>query len=44
MTPAIAAFYGEPRLFGITTVLALGFLFNAAGTQEHNTQRFFNAK
>jgi O-antigen/teichoic acid export membrane protein len=34
MAPAIAAFYGEPRLFGITAVLALGFLFNAAGTQH----------
>jgi O-antigen/teichoic acid export membrane protein len=34
MAPAIAAFYGDPRLFGITAVLALGFLFNAAGTQH----------
>jgi O-antigen/teichoic acid export membrane protein len=34
MAPAIAAFYGEPRLFGVTAVLALGFLFNAAGTQH----------
>ncbi len=34
MAPAIAAFYGEPRLFGITAVLALGFLFNGAGTQH----------
>jgi O-antigen/teichoic acid export membrane protein len=34
MAPAIAAFYGEPRLFGITAVLALGILFNAAGTQH----------
>jgi O-antigen/teichoic acid export membrane protein len=34
MAPAIAAFYGEPRLLGITAVLALGFLFNAAGTQH----------
>ena len=41
MAPAIAAFYGDPRLFGITAVLALGFPFNAAGTQH---QRFFNAK
>jgi O-antigen/teichoic acid export membrane protein len=32
--PAIAAFYHEPRLFGVTTVLALGFLFNAAGVQH----------
>ena len=34
MAPAIAAFYGDPRLFGITAVLALGFPFNAAGTQH----------
>jgi O-antigen/teichoic acid export membrane protein len=34
MAPAIAAFYGEPRLFGITAVLALGFIFNAAGIQH----------
>src|ERR1700746_2845329 len=32
--PAIAAFYNEPRLFGVTAVLALGFLFNAAGVQH----------
>jgi PST family polysaccharide transporter len=32
--PAIAAFYHEPRLFGVTAVLALGFLFNAAGVQH----------
>lgn len=34
MAPAIAAFYHEPRLFGVTTVLAIGFLFNAAGVQH----------
>jgi len=34
LAPAIAAFYGEPRLFGLTSVLALGFLFNAAGIQH----------
>ena len=34
MAPAIAAFYREPRLFGVTAVLAAGFLFNAAGTQH----------
>ena len=34
MAPAIATFYGDPRLFGITAVLALGFPFNAAGTQH----------
>src|SRR5579864_3787336 len=32
--PAIAAFYHEPRLFGVTAVLATGFLFNAAGVQH----------
>jgi PST family polysaccharide transporter len=34
MAPAIAAFYQEPQLFGVTAVLALGFLFNAAGIQH----------
>jgi PST family polysaccharide transporter len=34
MGPAIAAFYHEPRLFGVTAVLALAFLFNAAGVQH----------
>jgi PST family polysaccharide transporter len=34
MAPAIAAFYDEPRLFGMTAVLAAGFVFNAAGTQH----------
>jgi len=34
MAPAIAAFYHEPRLFGVTAVLAIGFLFNAAGVQH----------
>jgi O-antigen/teichoic acid export membrane protein len=34
MAPAIAAFYHEPRLFGVTAVLATGFLFNAAGVQH----------
>jgi PST family polysaccharide transporter len=34
MSPAIAAFYHEPRLSGITAVLAASFLFNAAGTQH----------
>jgi PST family polysaccharide transporter len=32
--PAIAALYHEPRLFGVTAVLALGFVFNAAGIQH----------
>jgi PST family polysaccharide transporter len=34
MAPAIAAFYHEPQLFGVTAVLAAGFLFNAAGIQH----------
>jgi PST family polysaccharide transporter len=32
--PLIAAFYHEPRLYGVTLVLALGFLFNSAGVQH----------
>jgi PST family polysaccharide transporter len=32
--PTIAVFYHEPRLFGVTAVLAGGFLFNAAGVQH----------
>jgi PST family polysaccharide transporter len=34
MAPVIAAFYQEPQLFGVTAVLAVAFLFNAAGTQH----------
>jgi O-antigen/teichoic acid export membrane protein len=34
MAPMIAAFYHEPRLFEVTVVLAMGFLFNAAGIQH----------
>jgi PST family polysaccharide transporter len=34
MAPTIAAFYGEPQLFGVTAVLGLGFLVNAAGVQH----------
>jgi O-antigen/teichoic acid export membrane protein len=34
MAPAIAAFYHEPRLFGVAAVLGAGFLFNAAGVQH----------
>jgi O-antigen/teichoic acid export membrane protein len=34
MAPFIAAFYHEPRLLAVTTVLASGFLFNAAGVQH----------
>lgn len=32
--PAVASFYHEPRLVAVTAVLALGFLFNAAGIQH----------
>jgi O-antigen/teichoic acid export membrane protein len=32
--PEVAAFYREPRLIAVTAVLALGFLFNAAGVQH----------
>src|SRR5580658_7487139 len=34
MAPVIAAFYHEPQLLGVTSVLAIGFLFNAAGIQH----------
>ena len=34
IAPFIAVFYHEPRLVGITAVLASGFLFNAAGVQH----------
>ncbi|HYM74926.1 MAG TPA: lipopolysaccharide biosynthesis protein [Candidatus Dormibacteraeota bacterium] len=34
VSPFIAAFYHERRLFGITAVLAAAFLFNAAGVQH----------
>jgi O-antigen/teichoic acid export membrane protein len=34
MAPALAAFYHEPQLFGVTAILAAGFLFNAAGIQH----------
>jgi O-antigen/teichoic acid export membrane protein len=34
MAPFAVVFYHEPRLFGITAVLASGFLFNAAGVQH----------
>jgi O-antigen/teichoic acid export membrane protein len=34
IAPAIAAFYHEPQLFGVTVALAAGFVFNAAGTQH----------
>jgi O-antigen/teichoic acid export membrane protein len=32
--PAIAAFYSEPELFGVTAVLGTAFLFNGAGIQH----------
>jgi O-antigen/teichoic acid export membrane protein len=32
--PFVVAFYHEPRLFGITAVLATAFVFNAAGVQQ----------
>ncbi len=34
IAPAVAAFYHEPRLAGVTAVLGAGFLFNAAGVQH----------
>jgi PST family polysaccharide transporter len=34
MAPAIAAFYHEPRLFGVTVVLGAGFILNSAGVQH----------
>ena len=32
--PMIARFYGEPRLFALMALLAVGFLFNALGVQH----------
>jgi PST family polysaccharide transporter len=32
--PAVANFYGEPRLYGVTVVLAGSFFFNAVGVQH----------
>lgn len=34
LAPIMVGFYHEPRLFWITVVLAVGFLFNAAGVQH----------
>jgi O-antigen/teichoic acid export membrane protein len=34
IAPVLAAFYHEPRLVAVTAVLAIGFLFNAAGVQH----------
>ena len=34
LAPGLARFYREPRLFWVTTVLASGFIFNAAAVQH----------
>ena len=34
MAPAIAHFYHQPSLFWMTSIVAMGFLFNAAGVQH----------
>ena len=34
IAPALVVFYREPRLLWVTTVLATGFVFNAAGVQH----------
>src|SRR6266404_6255672 len=34
LAPVVVTFYHEPRLLGVTAVLAVGFLFNAAGVQH----------
>jgi len=34
MAPAVAAFYHEPRLLGVTAALACSFFFNALGVQH----------
>jgi O-antigen/teichoic acid export membrane protein len=34
IAPVIVTFYHEPRLLGVTEVLALGFVFNALGIQH----------
>ena len=34
IAPAIAIFYHEPRLLGVTAVVATAFVFNAAGVQH----------
>ena len=34
MSPAIAAFYHEPRLLSVSAVMALAFVFNSAGLQH----------
>jgi O-antigen/teichoic acid export membrane protein len=34
LAPAVGAFYHEPRLFWITSVVAIGFVLNGAGVQH----------
>jgi PST family polysaccharide transporter len=34
IAPVIADFYHEPQLFGVTAIMATGFVFNAAGIQH----------
>lgn len=34
LAPVLARFYSEPRLFGVTALLAIGFFFNAGGVQH----------
>ena len=34
LAPALAAFYGEPRLLWVTSVISLAYLFNGAGVQH----------
>ena len=34
LAPMIAAFYHEPRLFKVTVIMAISFIFNAAGIQH----------
>jgi PST family polysaccharide transporter len=34
LAPVVSAFYREPRLFWLTSVVATGFLFNGAGVQH----------
>ena len=34
LAPVVATFYHEPRLFWVTIVVAIGFLFNGAGVQH----------
>lgn len=34
VAPLVVAFYDQPRLFWVTVVMGMGFLFNAAGVQH----------